>query len=99
MCNIKKYEYWLQQEHDKEMLEELRGLKDNQEEIKRRFDTDLNFGTAGLRSKMGAGSNRMNVYTVRKATQGLADYINNSGKQKREWSSHTIPEKIQICLR
>jgi len=83
MCYLKKYEYWLEQKHDKKMLEELRRLKDNQEEIKRRFDADLKFGTAGLRSIMGAGSNRMNVYTVRKATQGFADYINKSGEPKK----------------
>lgn len=83
MGYIKKYEYWLQQEHDNEMLEELKGLRNNKEEIKRRFDTDLKFGTAGLRSIMGAGSNRMNVYTVRKATQGLANYINRNGEPKK----------------
>lgn len=67
---------WLAQEDlDKALKEELLKIKD-QEEIKDRFYRDLEFGTGGLRGILGAGSNRMNIYTVRKATQGFADYIN-----------------------
>lgn len=60
---------------------ELRGI--SEEEKKDRFYTELEFGTAGLRGVIGAGLNRMNIYTVRKATQGLANYIIKAGEQKK----------------
>ncbi len=67
---------WLDQEDlDKTLRKELLEIKD-QEEIHDRFYRDLEFGTGGLRGILGAGTNRMNIYTVRKATQGFADYIN-----------------------
>jgi len=67
---------WLSQENLKEDLKaELQGLTD-QDEIYDRFYRDLEFGTGGLRGILGAGTNRMNIYTVRRATQGFADYIN-----------------------
>ncbi|HML37084.1 MAG TPA: hypothetical protein PKA19_06665, partial [Bacillota bacterium] len=72
----KMLKHWLEQEDlDKALKDELLNIKD-QEEIKDRFYRDLEFGTGGLRGILGAGSNRMNIYTVRKATQGFADYIN-----------------------
>ncbi len=54
---------------------ELRAIADDDKEIKERFYKDLEFGTAGLRGIIGAGINRMNIYVVRRATQGLANYI------------------------
>ena len=70
------YEEWLSNPYfDQSTKAELEGLRDNEEEIKERFYTELEFGTAGLRGVIGAGLNRMNIYTVRKATQGLANYI------------------------
>ena len=73
-----EYERWLGHDlEDPDLLPELLKVKDNEEEIKDRFAVSLQFGTAGLRGTLGAGTNRMNVYTVRKATQGLADYINS----------------------
>ena len=71
-----EYERWLQQDlDDPDLKEELLAVKDQPEEINDRFYRDLEFGTGGLRGVIGAGTNRMNVYTVRKATQGLANYL------------------------
>ena len=71
-----EYERWLQQDlDDPDLKEELLAVRDQPEEINDRFYRDLEFGTGGLRGVLGAGTNRMNVYTVRKATQGLANYL------------------------
>jgi len=79
---LEKYNKWCNDEvFDEESRKELINLKGNDEEIKDRFYKDLEFGTAGLRGIIGMGSNRMNKYTVGKATQGLANYII---KQKAE---------------
>lgn len=76
----KLYEEWLNNPYfDEKTKEELRSIKEDEKEIKERFYTDLEFGTAGLRGIIGAGTNRMNMYTVRKATQGLANYIIKAG--------------------
>ena len=70
------YEEWLSNPcFDDETKAELKAISDDENEIKERFYQELEFGTAGLRGIIGAGVNRMNVYTVRKATQGLANYI------------------------
>jgi len=77
-----EYNKWLESPYiDEATKEELRKIADNEEEIKERFMFDLEFGTAGLRGKIGAGNNRMNVYTVSKATQGLAQYILDRGEE------------------
>lgn len=71
-----KYEQWLNSESiDKEDREELLSIKDNEKEIDERFYTDLAFGTGGMRGIRGIGTNRMNKYMIRKATQGLANYM------------------------
>lgn len=71
-----RYRQWLDYEAlEPEMRAELEAIKDNEEEIRDRFCQDLTFGTAGLRGKMGVGTNRMNVYTVQRATSGLALYL------------------------
>ena len=73
---LKKYEEWCENPFfDEKTKEELIKIKNNEEEIKDRFYKDLEFGTAGLRGVIGAGTNRMNKYTVTKATQGLANFI------------------------
>lgn len=78
------YESWLSNPYfDEDTKEELRAIADDENEIKERFYKDLEFGTAGLRGVIGAGTNRMNIYTVRKATQGLANYILTQGKQNQ----------------
>ncbi len=77
----KNYEEWLSNDYfDEATKAELKAIKDDENEIKERFYADLEFGTAGLRGVIGAGTNRMNIYTVRKATQGLANYIKKMGK-------------------
>ena len=77
----KMYEEWLTNPcFDEETKKELASIKEDENEIKERFYTDLEFGTAGLRGIIGAGINRMNIYVVRKATQGLANYIKKQGK-------------------
>jgi len=69
------YQLWLENVDDPELKEELLSLKGNEEEIIDRFFKDLEFGTGGLRGKIGAGSNRMNIYTVARTTQGYANYL------------------------
>ncbi len=75
-----RYNEWLSNPYfDADTKAELASIREDENEIKERFYTDLEFGTAGLRGIIGAGTNRMNIYTVRKATQGLANYIIKSG--------------------
>lgn len=77
MSEMNLYCEWLEcAVEDPDLKAELVAIDGNAEEIKDRFYKDLEFGTAGLRGVIGAGTNRMNIYTVRKATQGLADYLN-----------------------
>ena len=61
---------------DPDLAAELAEIKDDEEAINDRFYRDLEFGTGGLRGVIGAGTNRMNIYTVKRATQGFADYLN-----------------------
>ena len=68
---------------DEETKAELRAIAGVEAEITDRFYKDLEFGTGGLRGMLGAGSNRMNIYTVRKATQGLANYIRKQQAQEK----------------
>lgn len=72
------YERWLKEVKDDELLTELKNMSDK--EIEDSFYKDLSFGTGGLRGTIGAGSNRMNIYTVAKTTQGLANYLNANYK-------------------
>lgn len=77
-----KYERWLTDPYfDQGTKDELKALEGNDTEIKDRFYSDLKFGTAGLRGKVAAGSNRMNLYTVGLATQGFADVIKSKGEE------------------
>ena len=73
---MKLYETWLEKAtEDADLIAELESIKGDQREINERFYTSLKFGTAGLRGVIGAGTNRMNIYVVRQATQGLANYV------------------------
>lgn len=101
------YKHWLEDDYfDEATKEELWGIASDEKEIEERFYTELEFGTAGLRGVIGAGTNRMNVYTVRKATQGLANYILKVGGEKRGVaiaydSRHMSPEFADVsalCL-
>ena len=81
MNYTEKFNYWATSNtFDEATHQELESIKNNENEIKERFYKDLEFGTAGLRGIIGAGTNRMNKYTVTKATQGLANYILKTGK-------------------
>ena len=101
------YESWLNNPYfDEDTKAELRAIADDENEIKERFYTELEFGTAGLRGVIGAGTNRMNIYVVRKATQGLANYIASVNGQSKGVaiaydSSHMSPEfanEAALCL-
>ena len=82
MTEKMQYQRWLDFPlEDPALKEELLSIKDQDEEIFDRFYQELAFGTAGLRGVLGAGTNRMNIYTVRKATQGMADYLNEKYPQ------------------
>lgn len=82
MDYMKVYKEWLNSPYvDEETKKELLSIKDNEKEIMERFYKELEFGTAGLRGILGAGTNRMNIYTVGKATQGLADFIKSKGEE------------------
>jgi len=104
---LEKYNEWLNNEiFDAETKKELIEIKKDEDEIKERFYKDLEFGTAGLRGIMGAGTNRMNKYTVTKATQGLANYIIKQGGEKRGVAiafdsrnmSPEFSEEAALCL-
>ena len=101
------YNQWLENPYfDEATKEELKAIKDDENEIKERFYMDLEFGTAGLRGIIGAGTNRMNIYVVRRATQGLANYIAKVDKKSQGVaiaydSRHLSPEFAQeaaLCL-
>ena len=81
---MKKYQEWCENPYfDEETRNELKNIAGDEKEISDRFYKDLAFGTGGLRGVIGAGTNRMNIYTVRKATQGLANFIiEENGREK-----------------
>ena len=82
MSFMEEYNFWLEDDYfDQDTKDELLAIRDNQGEIEERFYKELEFGTGGLRGVIGAGTNRMNIYTVRKATQGLANFILKKGTQ------------------
>lgn len=84
MTYFERYRTWCESPYfDAGVKEELMGIAGNEKEIEDRFYRDLEFGTGGLRGILGAGTNRMNIYTVRKATQGLANYIKKEQAQSR----------------
>jgi phosphoglucomutase len=107
MNYLDKYYEWLKNPSiDEETKEELRSIESNKEEIEDRFYKDLEFGTAGLRGIIGNGSNRMNKYTVTKATQGLANYINKNNPENKpvvisydsRHMSKEFSEMTALCL-
>ncbi len=84
MNYLEEYKKWCESpEFDEETKKELQAIKNDEKEIEDRFYKELEFGTAGLRGVIGAGTNRMNQYTVGKATQGLANYILEQGTQDK----------------
>ena len=104
---LEKYNEWCNSEiFDEETKKELNSIKDNDDEIKDRFYKNLEFGTAGLRGIIGAGTNRMNKYTVTQATQGLANYIIKNNKENKgvaiAYDSRNMSEEFSkwtaLCL-
>lgn len=84
MSYREQFEFWLNDSYfDDATKQELLGIRNDEKEMEDRFYKELEFGTGGLRGIIGAGTNRMNVYTVRKATQGLANYILQQGGQDK----------------
>ena len=84
MDYLKEYRKWLESsDFDEETKKELQEIENDKKEIEDRFYKELEFGTAGLRGVIGAGTNRMNKYTVGKATQGLANYILEQGTKDK----------------
>ena len=84
MGYMEEYHFWLEDDYfDQETKNELLAIRDDETEIEERFYKELEFGTGGLRGVIGAGLNRMNIYTVRKATQGLANFILKQGTQDK----------------
>ena len=84
MTEMELYKRWSSMElEDPDLTKELKDIQNAPEEIHDRFYRELEFGTAGLRGVIGAGVNRMNIYTVRRATQGLADYVNEKYQQPK----------------
>lgn len=104
MNAVAEYQRWLENVKEEQFLEDLRSISSNEKEIEDRFFQPLSFGTAGMRGVLAMGTNRMNVYTVGRATQGLADYINeitSSGKvaiayDSRHQSKEFAEETAQI---
>ena len=101
------YHFWLTDSYFGEDVKgELEAIKDNEKEIEDRFYKELEFGTGGLRGVIGAGTNRMNIYTVRKATQGLANYILKQGTQEKgvaiafdsRFMSPEFAEEAALCF-
>lgn len=86
MNHLERYAFWRNSNLPKDIQAELKSIENNDEEIKSRFGNDLQFGTAGMRGLMGAGSNRLNRYTVRRAAQGMASWL----------SSTDLPQKAAI---
>lgn len=102
-----KYQNWLSSSvFDENTKLELQSIKNNEKEIEDRFYKDLEFGTGGLRGVIGAGTNRMNIYTVRKATQGLANYLIKKNAQNKgvviaydsRHMSIEFSEEVALCL-
>lgn len=103
----KVYEFWLTDSYfDEETKKELKSIAGDEKEIEERFYRDLEFGTGGLRGIIGAGTNRMNIYTVRKATQGLSNYIRKEQAQEKGVAiafdsrnmSPEFAEEAALCL-
>ena len=94
-----KYQAWLRDfANDQATISELQAIAGDEKEVEDRFYKNLSFGTAGMRGVLGAGMNRMNVYTVRRATQGLADFLTE--EEKKTGRGHWLrqpPDEPRIC--
>ncbi len=94
------FNLWLENAvEDEDLIRELNGMKDNEDAVYESFYRELKFGTAGLRGIIGAGTNRMNIYTVRKATQGLANFLNKKYDHPSVAISHDSRIKADLFAR
>lgn len=94
-----RYELWKEKvTEDQDLIEELKELEGNEDQITDAFYQNLAFGTGGLRGVIGAGTNRMNIYTVGKASQGLADYMNRSFPQEERSIAVSYDSRIKSSL-
>lgn len=107
MGYMEEFKFWLEDAYfDAETKAELKAIENDEKEIEDRFYKELEFGTGGLRGVIGAGTNRMNIYTVRKATQGLANYIIKQGGQDKgvaiaydsRFMSPEFADEAALCL-
>ncbi len=107
MGYMEEYKFWLEDSYfDEKTKEELKAIEGKETEIEERFYKELEFGTGGLRGIIGAGTNRMNIYTVRKATQGLANYIIKQGGEQKgvaiaydsRFMSPEFADEAALCL-
>lgn len=107
MGYMDEFKFWLEDAYfDAETKAELKAIENDEKEIEDRFYKELEFGTGGLRGVIGAGTNRMNIYTVRKATQGLANYIIKQGGQEKgvaiaydsRFMSPEFADEAALCL-
>ena len=101
MDYLERYAFWCNADLPEDVKQELCSVKDNEEELKSRFGSELQFGTAGMRGIMGAGSNRLNRYTVRRAAQGMAAWLSGSDLPKTAAigydSRHNSQLFAQVC--
>ncbi len=107
MGYMEEFKFWLEDDYfDADTKAELAAIADDEKEIEDRFYRELEFGTGGLRGVIGAGTNRINIYTVRKATQGLANYILKQGTQEKgvaiaydsRFMSPEFADEAALCL-
>ncbi len=107
MGYMEEFKFWLEDDYfDAETKAELAAISGDEKEIEDRFYRELEFGTGGLRGVIGAGTNRINIYTVRKATQGLANYILKQGTQEKgvaiaydsRFMSPEFADEAALCL-
>ena len=101
MAYLDNYMFWCNADLPDDVKQELRGIENDQEELKSRFGSELQFGTAGMRGIMGIGSNRLNRYTVRRAAQGMAAWLASTDLPKRAAigydSRHNSALFAEIC--
>ena len=101
MTYLDRYAFWCNAGLPENVMAELEEIKSDEEELKGRFASDLQFGTAGMRGIMGMGSNRLNIYTVRRAAQGMAAWLSTTDLPKRAAigydSRHHSEEFANVC--
>ncbi|MBE6947589.1 MAG: phospho-sugar mutase [Ruminococcaceae bacterium] len=101
MSYMDKYHFWRNANLSEQVNAELDAILNNDEELKSRFSSDLQFGTAGMRGIMGIGSNRLNVYTVRRAAQGMAAWLSATNLPQKAAigydSRHNSKEFAEVC--